>query len=477
MKSKRKFCSFLFLSFQVLLSAQSIYKIERMPFNSAANSEMAPVIYRGGLIFSSDMKNEIIQVVVDQSGNFLYNLYFTARKENDKWTKPELFSKSLASKYNQSSASINPDGKTLYYASNFSSNSKTGSHSSGDTLRSGIFISKGSAGEWSSPEAFQFNSDNYDVGYPSISPDGQRLFFSARNPDGFGGYDIYYSDKTKNSWGQPVNIGAKINTAGSEVYPFLFNNSRLYFASNGHGGMGALDIFYSDFKDGVWQTPVDLPKPFNSKSDDFALTANADYDTGYFSSNRNGSDDIFRFVSGFPSFSVCDTQVEETFCYEFHESGTVELDTTSLKYEWDLGDGTKIQSERTQHCYAVPGNYLVSLNVIDTLTKEVAYNQAAYELDVERAENPYIIAPDTAYKNSKIIFDASNSTIKKFKIQNYYWDFGDETIATDVKSSHIYLKSGIYTVRLGITGNSNDSKITNGKACIKKQITIIENNK
>jgi len=437
---------------------------------------MAPVLYNNGLIFSSDIKNDIITVTVDQSGNFLYNLYYVEKKKNDKWTKPDLFSKNLLSKYNLSSVSISSDGRTLYYTSNISPINNLNGDQKKDTLKNGIFIASRSSGDWVGREAFQYNNNNYNVGYPCISQDGNRLYFSARNPDGYGGFDIYYSDKIKNFWSQPVNLGPKINTAGSEVYPFIYKD-RLYFASNGLKGLGALDIYYSEYQDGKWQNPVDLPKPFNSKFDDFSLVANAEFDTGYFTSNRNGSDDIFRFVSTFPTFTECSLQVEEKFCYEFFEAGTISLDTTSLKYEWDLGDGTKIRSEKTDHCYAIPGDYLVKLNVIDTLTGEVAYNQAAYDMNVERAENPYIAAPDTGYVNKEIIFDASKSNIQKFKIQKYYWDFGDETMGSDERSSHTYKKTGIYMVRLGLTGISTDNNVVDQKACTRKRILIIDRNK
>ena len=152
------------------------------------------------------------------------------------------------------------------------------------------------------------------------------------------------------------------------------------------------------------------------------------------------------------------------------------LDTTSLKYEWDFGDGNKIQEVKAEHCYAKPGYYLIRLNVIDTLTREVAYNQAAYDLNVEKAEQPYIIAPDTGFVSSELMFDASASNILKFKIQNYYWDFGDGTAGTDVKMKHSYLKIGTYNIRLGVTGLASDKKNSAQKACVNKRIVIIDRN-
>lgn len=457
--------------------AQDYYDIKRMPFNTSSNSEMAPAFYKNGLVFSSNRKNNIILVTTDQNGNFLYNLYFVELKPNDKWTKPELLSKSLVTRFNESSASVSQDYKQLFYTSNNAVEGKNIIPQLKDTLKNGIFIASWGSDDWNYKEAFQFNSKDYDVAYPFITSDGKRLYFSARKPGGYGEFDIYYSDNNNNSWTEPVNLGPKINSSGSEVYPFLHKNNRLYFASNGHGGEGGLDIFYSELINGEWQQPVDMKPPFNSKYDDFALIVNNDFDTGFFTSNRRGTDDIYRFASTIPTFNDCADQVEEKFCYEFYEAGTVNLNTTSLKYEWDLGDGTKIRQEKVEHCYASPGYYLIRLNVIDTLTGETAYNQAAYDLNAERIEQPYISATDTGFVNSEISFDGSKSNIVKFKIQNYYWDFGDGTVGTNLKTSHNYLRGGTYSVRLGVTGLEQGKKGPLQKACVRKSIIIIEGNK
>jgi hypothetical protein len=477
MNYKKIILAFSFLSLQILLKAQVFYIAERMPFNTSANSDMAPVIFKNGLIFSSDRKNDIIIVTVDQTGSYLYNLYYSEKKGNRSWTKPDLFLKSLSTRYNQSSTSISTDGKTIYYTGTINATGKIGDQYTSDTLKNGIFIATWESDDWVSKEEFPYNNIGYDLGYPCISSDGNRLFFAARDPKGYGEFDLYYSDKTNSKWTQPVNLGPIINTSESEVFPFIFNNNRLYFASRGHGGIGGLDIFYSDYINGQWKQPVNLPKPFNSSSDDFAFVSNAELDTGYFTSNRSGSDDIFRFVSTFPTFTECFVQVEEDYCYQFYEAGKMNLDTTTLKYEWDLGDSTKIRNNTAEHCFAGPGYYLVKLNVIDTLTGEIYFNEATYDLMIEKAIQPYILAKDTVYIDDEVLFDASESNIKDFQIKNYYWDFGDGSLGTEIKSTHSYSTAGNFIIRLGVTGNSGNEGKNLDKACVYKQITIIEKNK
>lgn len=472
----RLLTTILFISFFILIqsvNAQVFFRVNRLSINTHTYSEMSPVVFENGILFSSNRKNDVIVVTVDQEGEYLYNLYFSEKKGERNWSRPELFNRENVSRYHQSSASISSDGKTMYYTSTINASDKIGDKAGGDTLN-GILISTRSNKSWLPAKKFHYNSDEFNVGFPCISSDGNRLYFSAQNPDGFGGYDIYYSDKSGNRWNAPVNAGNKINTSGNEIFPFIFNNSRLYFSSDGHIGKGKIDIYYSDLFNNEWLEVVNMPRPFNSRSDDFAFVATAEMDTGYFTTNRKGTDDIYQFVSTFPGFTECPEQIAETFCYEFYESGLAELDTTSLKYEWDFGDGTLIRNTKVIHCFEDPGYYFVQLNVIDTLTGEVSGNEAAYDLYIEKLQQAYMLIPDTASVNENIFFDASQSHITKFTIEKYYWDFGDGAMAKDVDAEHSYTKPGVYTVRLGLTGENKDEPDKILKACSNKRIVILK---
>ena len=454
-------------------SAQVFYRIDRIEINSPIFNEMAPMIFEDGIIFSSDRKSDVVVVTVDQEGSYTYNLYHVKKKGYKNWGQVTPFARELSTRYNESSACVSSDGQTLYFTGTIVSPENVLEETNDSLNKNGIFISTWNIDKWSPPEPFPFNSEDYDIGNPFITDDDTRLYFSSRNPEGYGKFDLYYSDKKDGIWTDPVNLGPVINTSESEVFPFLYKENRLYFSSGGHDSQGGLDIFYSDWIDNEWTTPVNMPRPFNSRSDDFGFVANAEMDTGYFASNRRGTDDIYSFVSTFPAFSECPQQVDETFCYEFYESGTMILDTTSLRYEWDLGDGTKIRDIRVSHCYAEPGFYLVQLNVIDTLTGDIYFSQASYDLNIEPLEQPYILAPEKAYVNDYVDFDGSQSVIRSFKIQDYYWDFGDGSAETEVKTKHRYTKEGTYNVRLGITGTDEESKDKEQKACASRSITIL----
>jgi len=147
---------------------------------------------------------------------------------------------------------------------------------------------------------FEHNSIDYSVAHPTLSPDGSVMYFSSTAPGGYGGSDIYVSNNINGKWSVPVNVGPSINTAGEESFPFLANDSTLYFSSNGHGTLGGLDILVSYKKGNAFKKAVNFGGPLNSRFDDFSLVAYATGRVGYIASNRPGGlglDDIYYFIA------------------------------------------------------------------------------------------------------------------------------------------------------------------------------------
>lgn len=417
----------------------------------------------GGIIFSTNRRSELLSAHRPSSDQYFYNIYTTKIDESGKkWEKPKLFSKSLLIKDNVTWPSITEDGETLFFVSTNRNN---------DTISS-IYISysKGKNG-WTAPEPFIYTNSGYNMICPSVTPDGNRLYFSSENPEGYGGYDIYFCRRTGNTWTKPVNMGPVINTSTDEITPFYHPDGRLYFASKGHNGEGGLDIFYTEKVDNEWIRPIpDIVN--NRRGDQFGFIASQSLDTVFLFSNRRGTDDIIARIKTFSNFPDCPMQIEETFCFKFEEAGTMSLDTTSLSYEWDFGDGHKKRSVKAKHCFEKPGFYLVQLNVIDTLTNEVYFSQATYELPVEEVEQPYITAPDTAYVGQRIDFNSDKSSIRSFETDEFYWDFRDGGEELGKKVRYTYETPGVYLVKLGILGNDQDGN--QQKKCSQKEITILE---
>ncbi|MBX2841212.1 MAG: OmpA family protein [Flammeovirgaceae bacterium] len=198
--------------------------------------------------------------------------------------------------FNIGTATFTDNGKTIIFARGNSGYKK-------DKLKEvSLFISEKKDTTWSTPEALPFSTLEYWDAAPTFSADGKTLYFASNRPGGKGGLDLYRVKRNKSgTWGQPQNLGDKINTLGNESFPWVSDDGKLYFASDGHAGLGGLDIFVASKKNKRTQVLNVGPK-FNSSFDDFGLVYN-DTLSGYFSSNRGGGkgeDDIYFFLDKTP---------------------------------------------------------------------------------------------------------------------------------------------------------------------------------
>lgn len=169
--------------------------------------------------------------------------------------------------------------------------------------------------KWTEITPLPFNNKDYSVGHPCLSSDNKKLFFASDMPGGFGGTDIYYVDITADGYGNPINLGPEINTERNEMFPFA-NEYNLYFSSEGHIGLGGLDIFYARFSpDGKFKNVTNLGIPVNSSMDDFCFVLNKDNQTGYLASNREGgkgNDDIYKITSDFIQIITVKANVKDS---------------------------------------------------------------------------------------------------------------------------------------------------------------------
>ena len=271
------------------ISNDSLYIAQSININTP-QTDYATALYKDGLILVSGRSNKYSKQINRKTKDHYFNLYFS-KKADTKYTIPQLLSSDLNSKFHEGSASFSSNEKFIYFSRN------RGIVDLNGQAQLQIYISRHNDNEWDKPELFQYASDNYSTGHPSISKDGKTLFFISNMPGGYGGTDIYYCKKQGFSWGPPVNLGPSINTLGNEMFPYIVNNNTLYFASTGHIGFGGLDIFESIFAKNRWSYPINMGYPFNSDKDDFGYLYDEKKKIGYFSSNRNLSDDIFEFQS------------------------------------------------------------------------------------------------------------------------------------------------------------------------------------
>ena len=200
----------------------------------------------------------------------------------------------LNSKWHDGPVTISKDGKTMYFASESFKEKISEKDKKANANFSQIFLFKAekNADSWGNISPLSINSKEYSCSNPSISRDGKTLYFSSNRPGGIGGVDVWkVTIKEDGSLGEPQNLGNKINTEGNESFPFISDdNKTLFFASSGRPGFGGLDVFKVDLTGGE---ASNLGKPINSEKDDFSFTFNEAKKIGFFSSNRNGNDDIF----------------------------------------------------------------------------------------------------------------------------------------------------------------------------------------
>jgi chitodextrinase len=448
----------------------SIYEVKRMSFNINGFNNISPVIVRDGIIFCSDRRFSSFEDRTVFDGRRLYNIYLVEKKDSSSFGRPKLIKSERSNKFNIGPLCFAPDGKTVY----FTSEVETGKMAANKNFRnhSGIFIAELSGTDLVSLRPFKYNDPTFDVGQPSISKDGKYIFFASDMPGGSGGSDLYYCELIKGEWSAPVNLGPKVNSTGAENYPFMHPSGKLYFTSDRPGGIGKLDVYFTSLSNGFWDDPVLLPAPINSASDDFAFVAEADLQKGYFSSNRRREDEIYEFASTIIRKASCDTLEENNYCYRFFEKNAVKYDTLPFRYEWKFGDGDTATGRDVLHCFNGPGTYTVSLDVVNLITKEVSYNEKSETVVLTEIEQPYISVPDRIDTKQMITLSADSTNLPGWKITQYYWNFGDETIAVGKNVPKSYLKPGSYNIQLIISADPEPGGNVR-EACISKNIIVL----
>ena len=268
-------------------------RIALLPFNSE-ESDFCPAFYENGIIFSSTrMVSDFVQRNHTWTDKSFTNLFLSSADDN--FTTTTKFAKKLKYKYNYGPATYNARYKTMYYTLN---NPKKKSKTGYKNLRILSASYDESKKKWIKSNLFPFNSSDYACTHPSINPEGSKLYFSSDMPGGYGGMDIYVSTWRDSLWSKPINLGPRVNTAGEDLFPFIDRDSLLFFASDGRGGLGGLDIFEFNLRD-TSSNSENVGAPINSYADDFSLIKYPNADKGFFSSSRGNygiDDDIYSYL-------------------------------------------------------------------------------------------------------------------------------------------------------------------------------------
>lgn len=311
-------------------------------------------------------------------------------------------------RYNESSAIITKDGSTLYFTRNDPDIKRK--NATGVILK--IYRATYRDGKWSDVEALPFTSDQYNCAHPVLSSDEKALYFASDMPGGYGSSDIYVAPiNADGSIGKAENLGPHINTQARETFPYVSDTGLLYFASDGHLGLGGLDVFAIKIEDFARGEIVNVGRPINTKYDDFAYIQRDS--NAFLSSNREGNDQIYMFKELVPLPIACNNVIEGTVSNAKNQKPIVDAKVTLL----DAGmEQLKEVSTNGEGYYSFKGldcskQYYVRVEANTFATQEKTTTTPARS-DVTRLD--FVMAP---------LFDDHVDLAKLYDIENIYFDF------------------------------------------------------
>ncbi|MGV3588764.1 MAG: OmpA family protein [Adhaeribacter sp.] len=446
------------------------YKVKKVTALNSENADFSPTYYQDGLVFTSNRPNtEKNAELSGWTGKPDFKLFY-AKGSDSTWQAPELLPEPINNKFQNGSAVFSPDQATIFFT-RINKVKKKAKKANTDPFswvkfqggseyinRLEIFISEKKEDKWTEPKAFPYNKvTEYSVGHPTLSPDGNYLYFASDMPGGQGETDIYVSQKQADgTWGKPENLGADINTAGKEMFPTFGPDSIFYFSSEGHNGMGGLDIYAAEGSGSTWGKVRNLRAPLNSPQDDFGILVDKTNEAGYLSSNRetpDGSDDLYAFKLVRVACNLAgkaiekiqvkpgvfrEAPVENVLLQLFKEGDTTALKTFSDAsgiFSFPILDGVQYVVKGSKPGYltrsvTVAPNCQSTLDMIkmgmvlnrNTLNKPIIIENIYYDLD------KYDIRPDAAIELDKLVRTLQDNPKIKIELSSH----------TDSRQTHSY---------------------------------------
>ena len=287
---------------QAIKANSGRYNIKDAGINSMY-SDYGTAIYSNKLVFASARDTGSLgQRKHKWTNQYFTNLYTTDLDADltPSTNKPKKFDGTINSKFHESTPIFTADGKTMYFTRNNYLDGKKGKDGNKITLIK-LYKATLENEKWTNVTELPFDSDNYSTAHPALSPDGKTLYFASDMPGTLGQSDIFkVTINEDGTFGTPENLGKSINTEGKETFPFISNENEIYFASDGHPGLGGLDVFMSKISaEGTFSEVQNVGADINSPKDDFAYLIDTKSRRGFFSSNKDGGqgyDDIYTFL-------------------------------------------------------------------------------------------------------------------------------------------------------------------------------------
>ena len=273
---------------KILISAPTNIILKKLndSINSPYSDYGSVILNNEQIIIYTSRKPETTGGKKNNEGAFFEDIYFSQKKTDSTWTKPESISKNINTDGNEAIVGLSKDEQTIFI------NKK-------DINGGDIYSSNYDGADWSIPQPLESNINSPSLETNScLSPDGNIIYFISNRPNGIGGKDIWKCNKLPNGkWGNAINLGEPINTPYDEESPFVHPNGNiLFFSSKGHNTIGGYDIFFSFANENKWEEPMNIGYPINSTDDDLYYVTSPNGENGYFSSariNGNGGKDIY----------------------------------------------------------------------------------------------------------------------------------------------------------------------------------------
>tara|TARA_B100001142_G_scaffold238937_1_gene237678 strand:- start:6402 stop:8405 length:2004 start_codon:yes stop_codon:yes gene_type:complete len=367
------------------------YKVELMPVVNSRFSDYSPAFGNGEyseLYFTSSREGGLTDKTDARTGEPFSDVWFSKINKKGAWSRPIAMEEPINTEGNEGSVFVNKRGTAMYLTQCKVEKKKD--------LGCGIYVSKRKGKLWGAAQLVQIKVDsNTTVGHPSLSADETIMIFSSDLSGGYGGKDLWMSVKEKrNRWSDPINLGPLVNTPRDEMFPFLAADGVIYFASNGHVGMGGFDIYKTSQDDnGAYILPVNLKAPVNSSGDDFSFIVEDSGERGYFTSNRSGGkggDDIYQFELPPLELSVQGIVTDS-------KTGAI---MTGIKVQLIGSDGVSNEAETDN-----TGQYQFKLEPLTSY--EIIVNVEGYLTKIVRETTEGIVL------NKRFIIDLSVDPIKK----------------------------------------------------------------
>lgn len=339
--------------------------------------------------------------------------------------KPKKLKGELNSRFHESSPFFTKDGNTMYFTrSNLTNKDKK------NDQKLKIYRSKLVDGKWQEAEELNFNSDNYSSAHPALNADETKLYFSSDRPEGFGESDLYVASiNPDESIGQPMNLGKEINTAGKETFPFISFANELYFSSDGHFGLGGLDVFYLKIQNDIFGNLLNVGEPINSAGDDFAFGINETTKRGFISSNRTDTkgqfvyDNIYSFLE---TEQIKDLYLAKIDGYVTDKQTGMPLKNATLTLTDP--DGNIYGQLRTDE----KGYYTIETNKFESYF--IKAENENYDTDEKVSKtNLEFQQIDFQLQQNQIVIEAGADLSKVLNIPIIYFDFDKSNIRPDAQ--------------------------------------------